>query len=128
VRDGGVPRMKARVGDPAAGGGRWQSLTSLVLPDDAEGGPIFTGQLTGVAAGTASGLWGIDRLGTVRLLLRTGQTLALRDGSARVVSFDAGSSAAGSIGSANGSDATGVVAVIAKFDNGATALVRIAAP
>jgi len=45
-----------------------------------------------------------------------------------VVSFDAGSSAAGSIGSANGSDATGVVAVIAKFDNGATALVRIAAP
>jgi hypothetical protein len=126
--------MLARAGEPAVGGGRWAAFQSLVLPNGAESGPIFTASLAvrGIDAVTRQsnqGLWGMDSDGVLQLLLRTGQTLMV-EGSARTVkSFVALSPAFGTqAGAAAGFDDDGHVTAVATFTDGTQGMVEISIP
>ena len=65
---------------------RWQSFASLALPEGS-GGPVFVGNLMvgsgGVTSANNSGLWGVDGIGMLRLLLRKGDPV----GTSTVKSF-----------------------------------------
>jgi hypothetical protein len=127
-----VVKMLARAGDPAPGGGLWESFQSLVLPDGPKSGPLFTASLaTGVDAVTSldnHGLWGVDSAGTLRLLLRTGQALLVNGADRTVQSFVALESTFGPVGASTGFDDAGRVMAIATFTDGSQALVQIALP
>lgn len=85
---GGTAGVVARQGSaaPETDGAVFNSFTALALPDGGLG-PIFTATLLAKTAGVPpgpgnvtktndTGLWGVDRSGNVRLLLREGQTIA----------------------------------------------------
>ena len=133
--DGITPKLVARTGSAAAGGGHFAKFTSMVLPAYTSGsnGPIFTAMLTASAADSINGknnlgLWAVDSTGTVQLLLRTGQTVTVDSKSETVKTFAALTLAAGSIGAASGYDNSGNIAVLATFGNGTQALLQLAAP
>ncbi|MHA3775381.1 DUF7453 family protein [Verrucomicrobiota bacterium sgz303538] len=129
----GIVRMLARAGDPAPGGGRWASFESLVFPDGAQSGPLFTAKLAvnaseGVTAKNNRALWGMDSAGALQLLLRTGQTLNVNGSTRTVKSFAALTAAAGSLGAANGFDDDQQVTALVTFTDNTQALIDIAVP
>jgi uncharacterized delta-60 repeat protein len=75
-----MPQLLAREGSIAPGTtGSWHSFTSIAAPTG-DMGPLFVATLAlndtaGVNAANASGLWGLDSRGQVRLLFRNGQPL-----------------------------------------------------
>ncbi|MHA3773562.1 DUF7453 family protein [Verrucomicrobiota bacterium sgz303538] len=129
----GIVRMLARAGDPAPGGGRWASFESLVFPDGAQSGPLFTAKLAvnaseGVTAKNNRALWSMDSAGALQLLLRTGQTLNVNGSTRTVKSFAALTAAAGSLGAANGFDDDQQVTALVTFTDNTQALIDIAVP
>jgi hypothetical protein len=129
-----IVRMLARAGELAPGGGRWAAFQSLVLPDGAQSGPIFTASLAlkgadAVTRQNNQGLWGVDSAGALQLLLRTGQAVMV-NGSARTVkSFLALAPAFGTHGgAATGFDDDGHVTALATFTDRSQALLDIAIP
>ena len=86
---GGLDRV-ARAGDepPGVPGATWSTFNSLALPDN--GGLVFVAGLSPGANGSAApagvnatnnlGVWGIDGTGSLRLLLRTGDSLPFDSG------------------------------------------------
>lgn len=77
-------RLIARRGSSApdafgtATGALWADISSLVLPDGDESGPIFLATVRGggVTAKNRVGLWAVDSTGLVRQILRTGDVFA----------------------------------------------------
>ena len=131
--DGITWDLLANVGALAPGGGHWAGFTSLVLPDGADSGPIFLGTLNvsktdGVTAANKLGLWGVDSLGMLRLLLRTGQSLTVDATLKTIKTFTALAAAPGSIGAASGYDDAGRVSVLATFTDGSQSLVLVQVP
>jgi len=129
----GALRMLARSGELAPGGGRWAGFESLVLPDGAPSGPLFTGRLVssageGVNSGNDRGLWGVDSAGTLQLLLRSGDPLSVNGVERTIASFVALAPAAGSLGAAKGFDDNQSVMVIASFTDRTEALVSLTVP
>ncbi|MGB8167798.1 MAG: choice-of-anchor tandem repeat NxxGxxAF-containing protein [Chthoniobacteraceae bacterium] len=125
--------LLARAGDPAPGGGKFASFTSLAFPDGSGSGPIFTAELLndkaiGVSAANNFGLWAADASGALGLVLRTGQPLNV-GGTTRIVkSFSALVPAAGSIGSAHGYDNAGHISALITFTDRGTALIEFNVP
>ena len=129
--DGDALILLTRVGDNAAGGGKWAAFNSCVLPDAS--GPLFTATLAtdkaaGISASNNFGLWGANAAGTVRQILRTGDRVMVSAVERTVKSFVALTPAAGSIGAAHGYDETGRTAVLATFTDKTVALLELAAP
>jgi hypothetical protein len=126
-------RLIARGGESAPGGGHWASFDSLALPDGAESAPVFTATLAveggaGITKSNRRGLWAVDSAGTVRLLLRAGQTYTV-NGSARVVkTFVALAPSADSLGAARGFDEAGNVTALVTFIDGTQAVLAIGLP
>jgi len=123
----------ANVGAAAPGGGHWAGFSSVVLPKNPYLGPIFLGTLAVNAADQVTvknnlGLWGMDSLGTLRLLFRTGQSVTVDGSSKTVRTFRALQAAPGSIGAASGYDDDGNVAIVATFTDGNQALLQLTVP
>jgi uncharacterized repeat protein (TIGR03803 family) len=131
--DGVEPlRMIARAGDAAPGGGRWGAFASLALPDGPSGCPLLRARLlidakAGISARNHLGLWALAASGEWQVLLRTGETRVIEGALKQVVSFTALAPSAGSIGAAHGYDEDHV-AVVARFADGTSALLRIPLP
>jgi hypothetical protein len=129
----GVLRLLARAGDPAPGGGRWAAFESLALPDGNESAPLFTATLAidggaGISRSNRRGLWAADSAGTLRLLLRAGQTYTV-NGAPRVIkAFVALAPAPGSLGAAQGLDGSGNVTALVTFIDGTEAVLTIGLP
>lgn len=127
-------RLLTRGGDPAPGGGRFASFTSLVLPDGPTSGVIFTGTLAvspaeGVTAANKNGLWAVNTHGVLIGLLRTGDKIAgVASQTGTIRSFLALQPAPGSIGAANGYDNDGHVAALVTFTDNKVALVEFTIP
>ncbi|HEX5177491.1 MAG TPA: Ig-like domain-containing protein, partial [Chthoniobacteraceae bacterium] len=127
-------RMIARAGDSAAGGGRWSAFRSLVLPDGAGAGPVFTASLAvrgfdAVTRQSNEGMWAFDSAGTMRLLLRTGQTVMVNGTPRSIKRFVALAPAfATPNGSAVGFDEDGHVTATATLNDGSHALLHIVIP
>ena len=120
-------RLIAREGAQAVGaepGERWKRFTSIANPGGA--GPLFTASIMdgGVIASEDEGLWGVDSVGQVRLLLREGDKL----NGQTVRSFQVLRASIGSAGVARSYNYVGHVVILVFFKNGATALARIEVP
>ena len=131
--DGATTKLLARTGDAAPGGGHWNTFSTMVLPDNPTGGPIFLGTLTTsvadpVTAKNNLGLWAVDSTGTLQLIFRTGQNALVNGVTRQVKTFTALVPGAGSIGAASGYDNKGHVAVLATFTDGTQALLVLMVP
>ena len=132
--ESGTAKLLARAGDPAPGGGRWATLTSLVFPDGATRGPLFTGTLLvstadSVTAKNNAGLWSSDNAGRLTLLLRSGQTMSVSGATKTIASFTALTPPGGSIGAAHGyGDADGSVSLLVTFTDRTVAAVKLMVP
>ena len=129
--EGGALALVAREGDPAneAAGAKWTSFTSLSVLEGR--GPIFTAKLlpgvAGVTAANDTGFWATDSTGTLRLLLRTGNTVAGR----KLQSFMLLGAVAGSPGQRRAwtiGDASARVIYLAFFTDGGSAILTTAVP
>ncbi len=126
------PGVLARTGTPAAdltGGVLWKDFTAMALPDS-NYGPVFLATLTGpgVTAKNGIGLWATDLDGTIRLLLRTGDTIPV-NGVDKTVSLIATLGAAlDSPGQGRYVDLLGNVSATLTFTDGTTALVHFGMP
>ncbi len=131
--DGQQVELLANSGAPAPGGGHWRNFSSLVLPKEYATGPIFSGTLLvnaydSVTPQSNAGIWGVDVTGALQSLLRTGQMLQIGGIAKKLTSFTGLTPAAGSIGSANGYDRDGNLAVLAKFQDHTQSLIQVAMP
>ena len=61
-----------------AANGRFHKFQSLALADGSDGGPLFVASLAGASEASDVGLWGVDSTGSVRLLLREGQSVGVK--------------------------------------------------
>jgi hypothetical protein len=109
----GVPTLLAREGSAAPGGGAWSKFTSLAFPGSR--GPLVLGTLS--PGGT--GVWGVDRHGSLRLLFRNGTYIGTR----KVKFFAALKAVSGSAGSTRAFNASGRIAWRAHFTDGTSAIV-----
>ncbi len=132
----GTHRLLARVGDQAPGGGRWNRFTSVAKPDGTGYGALVSALLAvsrseGVTPATRAALYGVDSTGSMRRLLRAGDSIeSAGPGSAQkaVKSFAALGAASGSIGAARGYDANGRVNVLVTFADRTQAVLSIQVP
>jgi hypothetical protein len=129
-----IVRLLARAGDSAVGGGRWAAFHSLALPNGSGSGAVFTASLAvrgpqSVTRQSNEGLWGVDSAGTLRLLLRTGQTLTVNGAPRSIRRFVALAPAFGTPqGAAIGSDDDGHVTATVTLNDGSRAIVEIVIP
>lgn len=128
-----TPTLLANVGALAPGGGRWSALGALALPDGADGGPVFLGTLAvnataGVTTKNNAGLWAMDSAGTLRLVLRTNQSVTVGANTKTLRSFTGLLAAPGSIGAASSYNNAGRIAVLANFTDGTRALLTVEIP
>ena len=127
-----VPTVIARTGAAAAdltGGALWKEFTAMALPDS-DYGPVFLAKLTGpgVTKTNSIGLWATDLDGTVRLLLRTGDTVSV-NGDPKIVSLiNTLGAALDSPGQGRHVDLLGNVSAQLTFTDGSTALVHFGMP
>jgi hypothetical protein len=121
VQDGVAPETQ---GETFAG-----FVSLAVLPDY---GPLFKAKLLRsetVSRQNDEGLWAVDSSGTLRLILRDGETLFAGGQERRLVSFSTLDTVLGSPAQRRsfGSD-PGRLVCRAKFDDGKTAIVRVTVP
>jgi hypothetical protein len=133
--DGATPKLSARSGDPAPGGGHFGKFVSMVLPDykSGAGGPIFVATLALSSADNITGennlgVWAVDGSGAPQLLFHTGQSVTIAGEPRTVATFLALAPAPGSLGAASGYDEDGDVSILATFTDGTEAVVNVAAP
>ena len=129
--EGGALTLVAREGVPAtdAGSAKWTSFTSLSVLEGR--GPMFTAKLlsgvAGVTGASDTGLWATDSTGTLRLVLRTGDTIAGK----KLQSFFVLGAVANSPGQRRawtGGDASARVIYRAFFIGGSSAILSTAVP
>lgn len=138
--DDSLPEVLAREGARPPGcpeGSQWKSFSSIAAVGG-ECGPIFTGSMVaftrvgtvkgpgpgGVTSATDVGLWGVDSLGGLRLLLREGQQI----GTFTVRSFNVLKAASGSTGSSRSFNGNGEVVASVTSTTGTTHIIRLAIP
>jgi RHS repeat-associated protein len=133
--NGVMPKLIARTGDSAPGGGHFAKFISMVLPvySTRSDGPVFLATLAvkradGVNGRNDLGLWAVDSTGAIHLLFRTGQAVTVGGQSEIVSTFLALDPALGSVGAASGYDSDGYIAIRATFTDGTQALIYVAAP
>jgi hypothetical protein len=112
-------------------GARWNAFTSLAI--SAPRGPIFAATLQpgkgGVTAATASGVWGNDSAGELRLLFRKGESVQFGGGLVKTVkTFTLLNAAAGSAGVTRSFNDAGQVAWLATFTDQSQALLITEVP
>jgi cyclophilin family peptidyl-prolyl cis-trans isomerase len=131
------PELVAALKAPAPGkdaqplpAGVWSALSTFILPGGPNSGPVFVGQLSGSGLDpkTKTGLWALDSQGDVRLLLRTGENIALPTGTKRLTGISLLNALPGSFGARRSYNATGGVAVLATFSDRTQALLRLIVP
>lgn len=131
------PEVVARQGSTAVDadghsipGVMWKNITSFALPDGAGAGAIFIAELSGSAVNSSNklGLCAVDSTGLPRLLLRTGASVSLPNGTKTVKSFTALNALPGSFGARRSYNATGSVAVQATFTDKSQSLIRLDIP
>jgi hypothetical protein len=96
-------------------------------------GPIFVGTLAinatdGVNASNNLCIWAVNGYGYLQLIFRTGQTVQVNSQTKTVRTFTALVPAPGSLGAAMGYNEDGIVAVLATFTDGTTALLWVNVP
>jgi len=122
-------QLVARQGDPAPGvtGGKFAAFSQIVLPDG--GGPVFLATMSGVKAGTSTGLWSVGADGTTRLLGQTGDVVDVHGRTEVVKSFSIFTLSPQVGGQSRDFDAaTRVIALVATFDDGTWAVLQGGAP
>jgi hypothetical protein len=130
---GGSPKLIARTGDAAPGGGHWAAFKSMAFPHTPAGGPVFLGTLQtsaidGVSKNNNLGLWGIGSDGTLHLLLRTGQAAFVNNAPTTVKTFTALLPSPASAGTACGYDDDGNIAALVTFADTTQALILVSLP
>lgn len=107
----------------ATGTPLWSSITNFALPN---GRPLFVAKLAGagITAKNNLGVWGVDSLGAVRRILRTGDVL----GTQTVKSFTLLKAVSGASTAARSYNNTGSVAALVSFTDGKQALVKLGLP
>ena len=131
--DGTTWSVIANTGAAAPGGGHWNRLLSMVLPEGAASGPIFTGTLKaspteGVKKSDNLDIWAVNSSGTLQLLLSDDDAVMLGDVSKTLRTFVALAPSVKSGGVASGCDDNGNVAITAIFNDGTRAIVDLPVP
>jgi hypothetical protein len=126
---GGSLQMVARAGGVAdAKGAHWLSFLSLAASGGEHGGPIFYGQLAagpgGVNGTNNFGVWALDSTGTVREIVRTGDTV---DGK-KLKAITVLPAVTGSPGVTRSFTSTGEVIYRATFTDASQAVVTVMIP
>ena len=128
-----TPELVAALGAAAADGTNladttWSKFTTFVLPDGI--GPVFIAQVKGraVNGGNKLGLWAADSAGTVRQLLRAGDSIPLPTGAKTLKSFTLLNALPGTLGARRSYSGNGSLAVQATFSDRTQALLRIDVP
>jgi hypothetical protein len=105
---------------------QWKSFSSLAISPGR--GPLFIATLVpgkgGVTAANASGVWGIDSTGELRLLFRTGDVIA----GATLKNFTLLNATVGSLGVTRSFEWGSRVVWLATFTNNTTAIMRTSLP
>ena len=106
----------------------WSKFTTFALPDGI--GPVFIAQVKGraVNGGNKVGLWAADSAGTLRQLLRTGDSITLPTGATTLKGFTLLNALSGSLGARRSYSSNGSLAVQATFADRTQALLRIDVP
>jgi hypothetical protein len=128
------PQLIARLGDPvpdesgATTTAVWSKLITSALPSGPGAGPVFLAKTSGGDTNTENklGLWAVDSQGTVRRLLRTGD--ALTSGGSPITSLKLLTAANGAFGVTRSFNGSGSVALVATFEDGTQALLRVDIP
>jgi hypothetical protein len=131
---GGDLAPLAREGDQPPGapdGAKWKSFSSLALPSG-DTGPIFTAYLKPGPTATAEritakddlALYAVDSFGTLREVLREGQTI----GRSLVKTFSVMKAISGSAGVARSFSGARQIAVLVTFTDRTTAILKVEVP
>ena len=129
VPDGGPAALIARLGGEPAGvtGAQWKTFKSVALPDSL--GPVFTAQMLAGAGGVTTaddlGLWALDGVGVLRLIVREGVTVI--DGKT-VKSFAVLSAVSGSPGQTRAFNSAGELLYRVTFTDDSQAVMMTAMP
>ena len=130
----GPLRMLARENGlaPGVAGGRFASFISLAMMEESDLGAVFTARLQvgagGVTTASANGLWAVDRLGSVRLMLRDGNPVDLGDGVVKTLkAFTVLTAVPGSPGHSRFSDGASIL-YRANFTDGSQSVLRLVLP
>ena len=100
----------------------WSAFTTIALPSGANAGVIFLGETTGGKIA----LWAVDSQGTLRRLLRIGDSLVT--GGSPVVAMNLLTAVPGAFGATRSFNATGSIAVLATFADKTQSLLRVDIP
>jgi REJ domain/FG-GAP-like repeat/FG-GAP repeat len=130
--EGGNLRLLARQGEQAAEcaeGEKWLTFKSLALPGGATG-PLFAAKMKAIGDSapplrTDTGVWGVDRAGSLRLLFREGRTSI---GGKTVKTFNVLKEVSGSPGVTRAFNSLGQVTWQATFTDGTTGVVVTQVP
>jgi hypothetical protein len=116
----------------APAGAQWKSFSSLALPGSS--GPLFTAMLRkntattpgsgGITSVDDFGLYGVDRFGVLRELVRENQPLLGKT----VKTFNVLKAVSGTVGSSRSFNGTGETAVLVTFTDKTSAIVKITGP
>jgi hypothetical protein len=129
VSTNGALGLVVRTGDAAPGisNATFASFQQIVLPDS--GGPLFTATLAGVKAAANSSLWSVDQLGTLHLVMQTGNTIAVHGVSKTIKSFSVFKALAQVSGQSRSFEPESRnLAILATFTDGTWAVVQTQAP
>ena len=127
-------RLRARLGDavPDEGGTAttavWSKFITCALPSGAGAGPVFLAETSGGDSTVKNklALWAVDSSGTLRRLLRTGESLTT--GGPALTNLTLLNAVPGAFGATRSFNATGSLALTATFADQTQALVRVDIP
>jgi uncharacterized delta-60 repeat protein len=125
-------KMVARQGSPVTDPNgvdtpaRWSRFLSFALPDGTASGPIFVAVVNGknVSAKNSLGMWAVDSTGTLRQLVRTGDSIGGRS----VVRINALTGNPGSVGAPRPFNSRGAVVTRVDFAGGGSGILHIEIP
>ncbi|MBL9114390.1 MAG: HYR domain-containing protein [Verrucomicrobiaceae bacterium] len=133
---GQPPEVLARLSDvaPETGGGKFKAITSIALPGGTYG-PVFSATLQSTTSGVSPGpggvttandlgVWGTSSAGTVKLVLREGQSLAGRT----VKAFQVLGVVAGSPGQPRSFTSTGTIVFRVQFTDRVETILAVQLP
>ncbi len=106
----------------------WTRFLTCALPSGGGAGVVFLAETGGgdTTAANKTGLWAVDSQGTLRRLVRTGDSLTL--GGSRIASLNLLGALPGSYGATRSYNALGSVALLATFTNGSQKILRVDIP
>jgi uncharacterized repeat protein (TIGR03803 family) len=137
TNEGGLALLARTADDvPGVPAAKWNAFTTVALPDNA--GPVFVaklgpgssgpGLLTDVAGTSNMGIWCVDSTETVRLLVRTGQTLQSRGTAKKLSLITVLGAVTGSSGQGRSYNTTGDLVFRATFTDHSQSIIRVHIP